>query len=82
MASPRHFGKGPLISTGVQNGWLPKIGCLRVLSDIILVYFKKTYNKRSNPNLRNFSLAADGRAKKSKLLFYYDVGPLQKKSKK
>ena len=32
------FGKGPLISAGVQKGWLPKIGYLRMLSDVSLVY--------------------------------------------
>ena len=38
IASPKRFGKGPLISAGVQKGWPPKKGYLRVLSDVILVY--------------------------------------------
>ena len=37
IASPKRFGKGPLISAGVQKGWLPEIGILTVLSDISLV---------------------------------------------
>ena len=32
MAFPKHFGKGPLISAGVQKGWLPKLGYLIMLS--------------------------------------------------
>ena len=42
------FGKDPLISAGVENGWLPKAGFLRLLSDISLVYIPVDMSARLN----------------------------------
>ena len=35
------LGKGPLISVGVQKGWLLEVGCFRTLSDIVLIALPK-----------------------------------------
>ena len=43
----KRFGKGPFISAGVEKGWLPKIGCRRVRSDI--KYHKCEIGQRLSP---------------------------------
>ena len=51
MAFPKRFGKyskGPLGRAGVQKGWLPKIGFLRTLFDVILVYMSASKNIVAN----------------------------------